>query len=109
MGKGHFENRGESAIADNRQQTDTSIDIDTDDKNQFNSVQNGGQVVVDLTEGSMGKIGAQKILGNHLKPLTDQQLMGICTLQQSSQQAEDALSQGMEALQQSLGGVYELG
>ncbi|KAG8652259.1 hypothetical protein MANES_06G070900v8 [Manihot esculenta] len=43
-----------------------------------------------------------KILGNHLEPLTDQQIMGICNLQQSSQQAEDALSQGMEALQQSL-------
>ncbi|KAK4791743.1 hypothetical protein SAY86_032156 [Trapa natans] len=43
-----------------------------------------------------------KVLGNHLEPLTDQQLMGICNLQQSSQQAEDALSQGMEALQQSL-------
>jgi transcription factor TGA len=28
--------------------------------------------------------------------------MGICSLQQSSQQAEDALSQGMEALQQGL-------
>uniref|UniRef100_A0A803QQE0 Uncharacterized protein n=1 Tax=Cannabis sativa TaxID=3483 RepID=A0A803QQE0_CANSA len=43
-----------------------------------------------------------KILGSHLEPLTDQQLLGICNLQQSSQQAEDALSQGMEALQQSL-------
>lgn len=43
-----------------------------------------------------------QILSNHLEPLTDQQLMGICNLQQSSQQAEDALSQGMEALQQSL-------
>ncbi|KAJ8760759.1 hypothetical protein K2173_018717 [Erythroxylum novogranatense] len=43
-----------------------------------------------------------KILANHLEPLTDQQLMGVCNLQQSSQQAEDALSQGMEALQQSL-------
>ncbi|XP_042500293.1 transcription factor TGA2.3-like isoform X2 [Macadamia integrifolia] len=43
-----------------------------------------------------------KILGSHLEPLTDQQLMGICNLQQSCQQAEDALSQGMEALQQSL-------
>ncbi|CAL2232245.1 unnamed protein product [Prunus armeniaca] len=43
-----------------------------------------------------------QILGNQLEPLTDQQLMGICNLQQSSQQAEDALSQGMEALQQSL-------
>ncbi|CAN1839495.1 Transcription factor PERIANTHIA, partial [Linum perenne] len=43
-----------------------------------------------------------KILGNQLEPLTDHQLVGICNLQQSSQQAEDALSQGMEALQQSL-------
>ncbi|CAI9096256.1 OLC1v1032355C1 [Oldenlandia corymbosa var. corymbosa] len=43
-----------------------------------------------------------KIVGNQLEPLTDQQLIGICNLQQSSQQAEDALSQGMEALQQSL-------
>ena len=43
-----------------------------------------------------------QILGNHLEPLTDSQLMGLCNLQQSSQQAEDALSQGMEALQQSL-------
>ncbi|KAJ0813230.1 putative transcription factor bZIP family [Helianthus annuus] len=265
MGKGHFENWGESAIADNSQQTDTSTDIDTDDKNQFNSVQNGGQVVVDSTEGSMGKIGDQKILrrlaqnreaarksrlrkkayvqqlensrlkltqlehelkrarqqgmfiaggvsgdqsslvggngalafdleyarwlddhqrlindvrsavnthlpdnelrllveavmshydekfrlksiaaksdvfhmlsgmwkspaercfmwiggfrssellkilGNHLEPLTDQQLMGICNLQQSSQQAEDALSQGMEALQQSLVDTLSVG
>ncbi|KAM0058546.1 putative transcription factor bZIP family [Helianthus debilis subsp. tardiflorus] len=265
MGKGHFENWGESAIADNSQQTDTSTDIDTDDKNQFNGAQNGGQVVVDSTEGSMGKIGDQKILrrlaqnreaarksrlrkkayvqqlensrlkltqlehelkrarqqgmfiaggvsgdqsslvggngalafdleyarwlddhqrlindvrsavnahlpdnelrllveavmshydekfrlksiaaksdvfhmlsgmwkspaercfmwiggfrssellkilGNHLEPLTDQQLMGICNLQQSSQQAEDALSQGMEALQQSLVDTLSVG
>nr|QEO19174.1 putative transcription factor TGA2.3-like isoform X3 [Cymbidium ensifolium] len=43
-----------------------------------------------------------KLLVNHLEPLTEQQVMGICNLQQSSQQAEDALSQGMEALQQSL-------
>ncbi|XP_027365202.1 transcription factor PERIANTHIA-like isoform X2 [Abrus precatorius] len=43
-----------------------------------------------------------KIVRNQLEPLTDQQLMGIYNLQQSSQQAEDALSQGMEALQQSL-------
>ncbi|CAN6443313.1 unnamed protein product [Victoria cruziana] len=43
-----------------------------------------------------------KLLLTHLEPLTEQQLMGICNLQQSSQQAEDALSQGMEALQQSL-------
>uniref|UniRef100_A0ACD5ZVE9 Uncharacterized protein n=1 Tax=Avena sativa TaxID=4498 RepID=A0ACD5ZVE9_AVESA len=43
-----------------------------------------------------------KVLASQLEPLTDQQLMGICNLQQSSQQAEDALSQGMEALQQAL-------
>ncbi|KAG2671905.1 hypothetical protein I3843_13G013700 [Carya illinoinensis] len=43
-----------------------------------------------------------KLLANHLEPLTEQQLVGINNLQQSSQQAEDALSQGMEALQQSL-------
>ncbi|XVE52313.1 hypothetical protein DITRI_Ditri02bG0113200 [Diplodiscus trichospermus] len=43
-----------------------------------------------------------KLLVNQLEPLTDQQLGGIGNLQQSSQQAEDALSQGMEALQQSL-------
>jgi transcription factor TGA len=43
-----------------------------------------------------------KILIPRIEPLTEQQLLGICNLQQSSQQAEDALSQGMEALQQSL-------
>ncbi|KAI3838004.1 hypothetical protein MKW98_008955 [Papaver atlanticum] len=43
-----------------------------------------------------------KLLVSQLEPLTEQQLVDICNLQQSSQQAEDALSQGMEALQQSL-------
>ncbi|PAN27932.1 hypothetical protein GQ55_5G120900 [Panicum hallii var. hallii] len=43
-----------------------------------------------------------KLLAGQLEPLTDQQLVGISNLQQSSQQAEDALSQGMEALQQAL-------
>ncbi|XP_030520284.1 transcription factor TGA2.3-like isoform X2 [Rhodamnia argentea] len=43
-----------------------------------------------------------KLLVNQLEPLTEQQLVGIGNLQQSSQQAEDALSQGLEALQQSL-------
>ncbi|KAL6495852.1 hypothetical protein OROGR_030415 [Orobanche gracilis] len=46
-------------------------------------------------------IGESMILGNQIEPLLEQQLVGICNLQQSSQQAEDALSQGMEALQQS--------
>lgn len=39
---------------------------------------------------------------NQLEPLTEQQSLAINNLQESSQQAEDALSQGMEALQQSL-------
>jgi transcription factor TGA len=43
-----------------------------------------------------------KLLVNQLEPLTEQQMSGLSNLQQSSQQAEDALSQGMEALQQSL-------
>ncbi|KAM6576112.1 hypothetical protein CsatB_027949 [Cannabis sativa] len=43
-----------------------------------------------------------KMLIAQLDPLTDQQLMGIYSLQQSSQQAEEALSQGLEQLQQSL-------
>ena len=43
-----------------------------------------------------------QLLVNQLEPLTEQQLMGLSNLQQSSHQAEDALSQGMEALQQSL-------
>ncbi|KZV58542.1 hypothetical protein F511_12369, partial [Dorcoceras hygrometricum] len=43
-----------------------------------------------------------KIPERQIEPLTEQQVMGIRSLQQSSQQAEDALSQGMEALQQSL-------
>lgn len=43
-----------------------------------------------------------KIVLPQIEPLTEQQLMGIYNLQQSSQQGEDALSQGMETLQLSL-------
>ncbi|KAL9247768.1 hypothetical protein vseg_021163 [Gypsophila vaccaria] len=43
-----------------------------------------------------------KLLSHQLEPLTEQQVEAIRSLQESSQQAEDALSQGMEALQQSL-------
>ncbi|XP_077235781.1 transcription factor TGA2.1-like isoform X2 [Tasmannia lanceolata] len=43
-----------------------------------------------------------KVLMPQLDPLTEHQLMGICNLQHSSQEAEEALSQGYEALQQSL-------
>jgi len=37
-----------------------------------------------------------------IEPLTEQQILGICGLQQSTQEAEEALSQGLEALNQSL-------
>ncbi|XP_022731994.1 transcription factor TGA9-like isoform X2 [Durio zibethinus] len=43
-----------------------------------------------------------KMLISQLDPLTEQQVMGICSLQHSSQQAEEALTQGLEQLQQSL-------
>lgn len=43
-----------------------------------------------------------KLLENQLDPLTEQQIVGIQNLQLTSQEGEDALSQGMEALQQSL-------
>uniref|UniRef100_A0A5B7B5D6 Putative transcription factor TGA2 isoform X1 n=1 Tax=Davidia involucrata TaxID=16924 RepID=A0A5B7B5D6_DAVIN len=43
-----------------------------------------------------------KMLIVQLDPLTEQQVMGIYSLQHSSQQAEEALSQGLEQLQQSL-------
>ncbi|XP_058217840.1 transcription factor TGA9-like isoform X2 [Rhododendron vialii] len=43
-----------------------------------------------------------KMLMSQLDPLTEQQVVGIYSLQQSSQQAEEALSQGLEQLQQSL-------
>ncbi|XP_043719926.1 transcription factor TGA1-like isoform X2 [Telopea speciosissima] len=43
-----------------------------------------------------------KVLLQQLDTLTEQQLMDVYNLQQSSQQAEDALSQGMEKLQLTL-------
>ncbi|KAF8395881.1 hypothetical protein HHK36_019836 [Tetracentron sinense] len=43
-----------------------------------------------------------KILVNHIEPLSEQQILGICGLQQSTQETEEALSQGLEALHQSL-------
>ncbi|GAB2266935.1 bZIP transcription factor tga10, variant 2 [Dionaea muscipula] len=43
-----------------------------------------------------------KIIVHQVEPLTEQQLLGICQLQQSMQEAEEALSQGHEALNQSL-------
>ncbi|CAN8298499.1 unnamed protein product [Cochlearia groenlandica] len=43
-----------------------------------------------------------KVIVNQIEPLTEQQIVGICGLQQSTQEAEEALSQGLEALNQSL-------
>ncbi|WCJ41819.1 bZIP transcription factor family protein [Euphorbia peplus] len=43
-----------------------------------------------------------KMLTSQLDPLTEQQIMGIYSLQDSSQDTEVALSQGLERLQQSL-------
>ncbi|KAK8707518.1 hypothetical protein V6N13_058576 [Hibiscus sabdariffa] len=43
-----------------------------------------------------------KMLISQLDPLTEQQVMGIYSLQHSSQQAEEALTQGLEQLQRSL-------
>ena len=39
---------------------------------------------------------------NKIEALTEQQILGICGLQQTTQEAEEALSQGLEALHQSL-------
>ncbi|KAE8694781.1 TGACG-sequence-specific DNA-binding protein TGA-2.1 [Hibiscus syriacus] len=46
-----------------------------------------------------------KVIVNHIEPLTEQQIMGICGLQQSTQEAEEALSQGLEALNHSLSDI----
>ncbi|KAB2046276.1 hypothetical protein ES319_D01G222300v1 [Gossypium barbadense] len=46
-----------------------------------------------------------KVILNQIEPLTEQQIMGICALQQSTQEAEEALSQGLEALNQSLSDI----
>lgn len=43
-----------------------------------------------------------QIIPSHLEPLTEQQILAVCGLQQSTQEAEEALSQGLEALNQSL-------
>lgn len=43
-----------------------------------------------------------KVLIPQIEPLTEKQHMDVSSLQQSCQQAEDALSQGMERLQQTL-------
>ncbi|XP_039000304.1 bZIP transcription factor TGA10-like isoform X2 [Hibiscus syriacus] len=46
-----------------------------------------------------------KVIVNQIEPLTEQQIMGICGLQQSTQEAEEALSQGLDALNHSLSDI----
>lgn len=50
-----------------------------------------------------------KILIQQLDPLTEQQLMGIYGLKQSSEQAEEALAQGLQQLHQSLADTVAAG
>ena len=42
------------------------------------------------------------MLLSHVEPLTEQQIVGVYGLQQSALETEEALSQGLEALYQSL-------
>ncbi|KAG4169510.1 hypothetical protein ERO13_A12G092700v2 [Gossypium hirsutum] len=50
-----------------------------------------------------------KVLLAQLDPLTDQQIFEVCNLKQSCQQAEDALSQGMEKLQETVSATLAAG
>ncbi|XP_006645055.1 transcription factor LG2 isoform X2 [Oryza brachyantha] len=50
-----------------------------------------------------------KILIHQLDPLTEQQMLGIYNLQQSSEQAEEALAQGLQQLHQSLADTVAAG
>lgn len=43
-----------------------------------------------------------QIVVRHVEPLSEQQILNICGLQQSTQETEDALTQGLEALHNSL-------
>ncbi|KAE8700933.1 Transcription factor HBP-1b(c1) [Hibiscus syriacus] len=46
-----------------------------------------------------------KVILNEIEAVTEQQIIGICGLQQSTQEAEEALTQGLEALNQSLSDI----
>ncbi|KAK6258945.1 hypothetical protein SCA6_013419 [Theobroma cacao] len=50
-----------------------------------------------------------KVLVPQLEPLTEQQFLEVCNLKQSCQQAEDALSQGMEKLQETVSATVAAG
>jgi len=49
----------------------------------------------------IARIYTQMLL-SHVEPLTEQQIVGVYGLQQSALETEEALSQGLEALYQSL-------
>ncbi|KAE8674891.1 BZIP transcription factor family protein isoform 3 [Hibiscus syriacus] len=53
-------------------------------------------------DGRFQALRTHQMLISQLDPLTEQQVMGIYNLQHSLQQAEEALTQGLEQLQQSL-------
>ncbi|GMI67644.1 TGACG sequence-specific binding protein 1 [Hibiscus trionum] len=50
-----------------------------------------------------------KVLVPQIDPLTDQQILDVCNLKQSCQQAEDALSQGMEKLRETVSATLASG
>ncbi|KAF3440192.1 hypothetical protein FNV43_RR18473 [Rhamnella rubrinervis] len=59
-------------------------------------------LVVFALQSCLRILNGLRVLVPQLDPLTEQQLFDVCNLKQSCQQAEDALSQGMEKLQQTL-------
>nr|XP_034913087.1 transcription factor PERIANTHIA-like [Populus alba] len=56
------ENWGDSGMADNSLQTDTSTDVNTDDKNQLRGVPHGADMVVNSMDQSKGRTSDQKTL-----------------------------------------------
>lgn len=50
----------------------------------------------------LSKLVCLQVLKRQLDPLTEKQYLDVCNLQQSCQQAEDALFQGLEKLQHTL-------
>jgi transcription factor TGA len=62
-----------------------------------------------LSDESFFSIVDYQMLIPQLDPLTEQQLLGMCNLRQSSEQAEEALEQGLQQLNQSLADAVRLG
>ncbi|GJN13763.1 hypothetical protein PR202_gb00505 [Eleusine coracana subsp. coracana] len=59
-------------------------------------------VIQDRKEIKIMRVDGSKTLLPQLDHMTEEQVVDICNLQQSSQQAEEALSQGLDQLHQSL-------